>query len=76
MRVRSRVRYESISEGDVGIFKQSNDGTPPAQFNWDGLGGETYWVHWHMVEMVSSSDEEEDEENDGMYASTKYFCLK
>ena len=42
MYVRAIADYESVSEGDLGIYKQSNDGTPPAQFAWDGLGGETY----------------------------------
>lgn len=53
MHVKAKVDYESVSVGDHGIYKQSNDGTPPAQFAWDGLGGKTYWVYWHQVELIS-----------------------
>ena len=55
MCVRARVDYESVSKGDYGIYKQSNHLTPPAQFAWDGLGGDTYWVYWHMVEILPMS---------------------
>lgn len=53
MHVRAVVDYESVSKGDHGIYKQTNDGIPPAQFAWDGLDGNTYWVYWHQVEIVS-----------------------
>lgn len=43
--------YESVSAGDSGEFKRSNDGTPPAQFRWENYGS-TYWVHWEMVEIL------------------------
>ena len=55
MKVRARVRYETVKEGDIGEFQRTNDGTPPAQFAWDGLQGETYWVHWHQVEIYTDN---------------------
>ena len=67
MRVRARVNYESVSEGDYGIYKQTNDGTPPAQFAWDGLGGDTYWVYWHMVEILPPASEDDDENQGAVY---------
>ena len=67
MRVRARVNYESVSEGDYGIYKQTNDGTPPAQFAWDGLGGDTYWVYWHMVEILPPASEDDDENQGTVY---------
>ena len=69
MRVRARVNYESVSEGDYGIYKQTNDGTPPAQFAWDGLGGDTYWVYWHMVEILPPASEDDDENQGTMYTN-------
>ena len=59
VQVRARVNYESISEGDFGVYRQTNDGTPPAQFAWDGLGGDTYWLFWHQVEILPPSNEKE-----------------
>lgn len=61
MKVRSRCNYESVSEGDFGIYKQTNDGTPPAQFEWEGMGGDTYWVYWHMVDLLPPSSDIEEE---------------
>ncbi|KAM6433601.1 cullin-9-like [Rhynochetos jubatus] len=60
MRVRMLEDYEQVSAGDEGDFRQSNDGTPPAQVYWQALGC-TYWVHWHMVEIVGPSGQEEQE---------------
>uniref|UniRef100_A0A803SWW3 Cullin 7 n=1 Tax=Anolis carolinensis TaxID=28377 RepID=A0A803SWW3_ANOCA len=54
MRVRMLESYEKVSAGDEGEFLQSNNGTPPLQVYWESLG-RTYWVHWHMVEIVDSS---------------------
>ena len=54
MRATMLEDYESVSTGDVGEFKKSNDGTPPAQFLWDDYG-DTYWVFWHMVELIDST---------------------
>lgn len=59
--MRARISYESVSQGDYGVYRQTNDGTPPAQFSWDGLG-DTYWVFWHQVEILPPEDEEDQEE--------------
>ena len=55
------MNYESVSGGDYGVYKQTNDGTPPAQFTWDGLGGDTYWVYWHQVEIIPPASETSEE---------------
>ncbi|XP_059688917.1 cullin-9-like [Gavia stellata] len=60
MRVRMLEDYEQVSAGDEGDFRQSNDGTPPVQVYWQALGC-TYWVHWHMVEIIGPSGQEEHE---------------
>lgn len=65
MRVRARVSYESVVEGDIGEYRQTNDGTPPAQFAWEGLGGDTYWVYWHHVELLPIEQLEEEDKTKG-----------
>ncbi|KAJ6666989.1 hypothetical protein lerEdw1_018991 [Lerista edwardsae] len=50
--------YEKVCAGDKGKFLQSNNGTPPVQVYWESLG-RTYWVHWHMIEIVGSSGQAE-----------------
>ncbi|XP_068262021.1 cullin-9-like isoform X3 [Nyctibius grandis] len=60
MRVRMLEDYEQVSAGDEGDFRQSNDGMPPVQVYWQALGC-TYWVPWHMVEMIGPSGQEEHE---------------
>lgn len=60
MRVRARISYESVSQGDYGIYQNTNDGTPPAQFLWEGLG-DTYWVFWHQVEILPPTDDADQE---------------
>ncbi|XP_075564412.1 cullin-9 [Pelecanus crispus] len=60
MRVRMLEDYEQVNAGDEGEFCQSNDGTPPVQVYWQALGS-TYWVHWHMVEIIGPSGQEEHE---------------
>uniref|UniRef100_A0A8V0Z6L4 Cullin family profile domain-containing protein n=1 Tax=Gallus gallus TaxID=9031 RepID=A0A8V0Z6L4_CHICK len=60
MRVRMLEDYEQVSAGDEGEFRQSNDGTPPVQVYWYASGC-TYWVHWHMVEIIGFSGQEEHE---------------
>ena len=52
MKVKAIATYESVNEGDRGEYRQTNNGTLPTQFAWDGLGGETYWVYWHQVELL------------------------
>ncbi|XP_065595579.1 cullin-9-like isoform X2 [Cyrtonyx montezumae] len=60
MRVRMLEDYEQVSAGDEGEFRQSNDGMPPVQVYWYASGC-TYWVHWHMVEIIGSPEQEEQE---------------
>ncbi|KAM9016211.1 cullin-9-like [Ara ararauna] len=69
MRVRMLEDYEQVSAGDEGDFRQSNDGTPPVQVYWQALGC-TYWVHWHMVEIIGSSGHEEREGQEKVSALT------
>uniref|UniRef100_A0A7N6FI23 Cullin 7 n=1 Tax=Anabas testudineus TaxID=64144 RepID=A0A7N6FI23_ANATE len=53
MMVRMLEDYEEVSAGDEGEFRYSNDGSPPVQVYWNSLS-RTYWVHWHMVEILGS----------------------
>uniref|UniRef100_H9ZFY7 Cullin-7 isoform 2 n=1 Tax=Macaca mulatta TaxID=9544 RepID=H9ZFY7_MACMU len=59
MRVRMLDDYEEISAGDEGEFRQSNSGVPPVQVLWE-LTGRTYWVHWHMLEILGFEEDVED----------------
>ncbi|XP_037698066.1 cullin-7 isoform X2 [Choloepus didactylus] len=59
MRVRMLDDYEEISAGDEGEFRQSNNGMPPAQVLWESTG-HTYWVHWHMLEILGFEEDIED----------------
>uniref|UniRef100_A0A670KC88 Cullin 7 n=1 Tax=Podarcis muralis TaxID=64176 RepID=A0A670KC88_PODMU len=73
MRVRMLEDYEKVCAGDEGEFLQSNDGTPPIQVYWESLG-RTYWVHWHMVEIIGSSghaDEKAQEKLTSLTASLR-----
>ncbi|XP_061481451.1 cullin-7 isoform X2 [Rhineura floridana] len=54
MCVRMLEDYEKVCAGDEGEFLQSNNGMPPVQVYWESLG-RTYWVHWHMIEVVCPS---------------------
>ncbi|KAL8185229.1 UNVERIFIED_CONTAM: hypothetical protein K2H54_043583 [Gekko kuhli] len=54
MRVRMLEDYEKVCAGDEGEFLQSNNGTPPVQVHWESLAY-TYWVHWHMIEIIGAS---------------------
>uniref|UniRef100_A0A8C5KJ64 Cullin-9 n=1 Tax=Jaculus jaculus TaxID=51337 RepID=A0A8C5KJ64_JACJA len=55
MRVRILDDYEEISAGDEGEFRQSNSGVPPVQVFWQSTG-RTYWVHWHMLEILGPEE--------------------
>ncbi|KAM5263615.1 cullin-9 [Ctenodactylus gundi] len=55
MRVRMLDDYEEISAGDQGDFRQSNNGVPPAQVFWHSVG-RTYWVYWHMLEILGPEE--------------------
>uniref|UniRef100_A0A2K5PQV5 Cullin 7 n=3 Tax=Cebus imitator TaxID=2715852 RepID=A0A2K5PQV5_CEBIM len=56
MRVRMLDDYEEISAGDKGEFRQSNSGVPPVQVLWESTG-RTYWVHWHMLEILGFEED-------------------
>uniref|UniRef100_A0A8C2HPV3 Cullin-9 n=1 Tax=Cyprinus carpio TaxID=7962 RepID=A0A8C2HPV3_CYPCA len=53
MVVRMLEDYEEVSAGDEGEFRYSNDGSPPVQVYWNSLS-RTYWVHWHMIEILGN----------------------
>ncbi|XP_036024179.1 cullin-9 [Onychomys torridus] len=55
MRVRILDDYEEISAGDEGEFQRSNNGVPPVQVFWQSTG-RTYWVHWHMLEILGPEE--------------------
>ncbi|XP_015984164.2 cullin-9 isoform X1 [Rousettus aegyptiacus] len=57
--VRMLDDYEEISAGDEGEFRQSNNGVPPVQVFWQSTG-RTYWVHWHMLEILGPEEAAED----------------
>ncbi|XP_066106665.1 cullin-7 isoform X1 [Saccopteryx bilineata] len=59
MRVRMLDDYEEISAGDEGEYQQSNSGMPPVQVLWESIG-RTYWVHWHMLEILGFEEDMED----------------
>lgn len=61
MRVRALCDYESVTKGDYGHFDSSNTNSPPAKVLWDGIKSFSYWVYWHMLEIVpkSGSDDED-----------------
>ncbi|XP_007934405.1 cullin-9 [Orycteropus afer afer] len=59
MRVRMLDDYEEISARDEGEFRQSNSGVPPVQVFWQSTG-RTYWVHWHMLEILGPEEAAED----------------
>ncbi|XP_066451529.1 cullin-9 isoform X2 [Eleutherodactylus coqui] len=68
MTVRMLEDYDEINAGDEGVFRQSNNGMPPVQVLWRSTG-RTYWVHWHMIEIISAGDQPE-EENQEKASST------
>ncbi|XP_047667989.1 cullin-9 isoform X3 [Tachysurus fulvidraco] len=53
MQVRMLEDYEEVSAGDEGEFRYSNDGSPPVQVYWNSIS-RTYWVHWHMIEILGN----------------------
>ncbi|XP_016832869.1 cullin-7 isoform X3 [Cricetulus griseus] len=66
MRVRMLDNYEEIAAGDEGQFRQSNDGMPPVQVLWESTG-HTYWVHWHMLEILGFEEDIETVVEDAEY---------
>ncbi|KAM9727786.1 cullin-9 [Menidia menidia] len=69
MAVRMLEDYEEVSAGDEGEFRYSNDGSPPVQVYWNSLS-RTYWVHWHMVEILGSGSSSQSEKETQEKAST------
>ncbi|XP_012577638.1 PREDICTED: cullin-9 isoform X3 [Condylura cristata] len=64
MRVQMLDDYEEISAGDQGEFRQSNNGVPPVQVFWQSTG-RTYWVHWHMLEILGPEEAARDSKGRG-----------
>uniref|UniRef100_A0A8D2L8F0 Cullin 9 n=1 Tax=Varanus komodoensis TaxID=61221 RepID=A0A8D2L8F0_VARKO len=75
MMVRMLEDYEEISTGDEGEFRQSNSGMPPVQVLWQSTG-RTYWVHWHMVEIIGSGEQLEEEAAQEKVSMTQTFYCK
>ncbi|XP_035982007.1 cullin-9 isoform X2 [Fundulus heteroclitus] len=75
MAVRMLEDYEEVSAGDEGEFRYSNDGSPPVQVYWNSLS-RTYWVHWHMVEILGSGSSSQSEKETQEKASSLAETLK
>ncbi|KAL2305730.1 hypothetical protein Nmel_003618, partial [Mimus melanotis] len=75
MRVRMLEDYEQVSAGDEGEFCRSNNGMPPVQVYWQALGC-TYWVHWHMVEIIGPSEQKELEGQEKVNTLTRNHRLR
>ncbi|XP_028323959.1 cullin-9 isoform X2 [Gouania willdenowi] len=70
MTVRMLEDYEEVRAGDQGEYRYSNDGSPPVQVYWSSLS-RTYWVHWDMLEIVSSSKQAEKEEKTSLSSALR-----
>ncbi|XP_071370701.1 cullin-9, partial [Centroberyx affinis] len=75
MMVRMLEDYEEVSAGDEGDFRYSNDGSPPVQVYWNSLS-RTYWVHWHMVEILGNGSSSQAEKETQEKASCLTETLK
>ncbi|KAM9847747.1 cullin-9 isoform 1-T1 [Aulostomus maculatus] len=75
MTVRMLEDYEEVSAGDEGEFRYSNDGSPPVQVYWNALS-RTYWVHWHMVEILGSGGSSQAEKDTQEKASSLTETIK
>ncbi|XP_074531709.1 cullin-9 isoform X2 [Halichoeres trimaculatus] len=75
MMVRMLEDYEEVSAGDEGEFRYSNDGSPPVQVYWNALC-RTYWVHWHMVEILGTGSSSQAEKETQEKASTLTETIK
>ncbi|KAM9365042.1 LOW QUALITY PROTEIN: cullin-9 [Pholidichthys leucotaenia] len=75
MMVRMLEDYEEVSGGDEGEFRYSNEGSPPVQVYWHSLS-RTYWVHWHMVEILSSGNSSQAEKETQEKASSLTEMLR
>ncbi|XP_059576337.1 cullin-9 isoform X3 [Alligator mississippiensis] len=59
MMVRLLEDFDELSAGDEGEFCQSNNGMPPVQVLWQSTG-RTYWVHWHIIQIIVSGNQPEE----------------
>ncbi|KAK1791072.1 hypothetical protein P4O66_002114 [Electrophorus voltai] len=75
MQVRMLEDYEEVSAGDEGEFRYSNDGSPPVQVYWNSIS-RTYWVHWHMVEILGTGSSGQAEKETQEKASSLTETLK
>ncbi|XP_048452589.1 cullin-9 [Rhincodon typus] len=75
MTVKMLEDYEQVSCGDEGEFRYSNDGTPPVQVFWHQLS-RTYWVHWHMIEIIGDGTSGQVEKESQEKASSLAESLK
>uniref|UniRef100_UPI00398EEEB8 cullin-9 isoform X1 n=1 Tax=Pristiophorus japonicus TaxID=55135 RepID=UPI00398EEEB8 len=75
MTVKMLEDYEQVSCGDEGEFRYSNDGTPPVQVFWHQLN-RTYWVHWHMIEIIGDGSSGQVEKESQEKASSLAENLK
>ncbi|XP_016099203.1 cullin-9-like [Sinocyclocheilus grahami] len=75
MVVRMLEDYEEVSAGDEGEFRYSNDGSPPVQVYWNSLS-RTYWVHWHMIEILGNGSGGQAEKETQEKASSLTETLK
>ncbi|XP_018580518.2 cullin-9 isoform X1 [Scleropages formosus] len=75
MLVRMLEDYEEVSAGDEGEFRYSNDGSPPVQVYWNSLS-RTYWVHWHMIEILAGGTSGQAEKETQEKASSLTETLK
>uniref|UniRef100_A0A8C4ZQJ7 Cullin-9 n=1 Tax=Gadus morhua TaxID=8049 RepID=A0A8C4ZQJ7_GADMO len=79
MTVRMLEDYDEVSANDEGEFRYSNDGSPPVQVHWNSLS-RTYWVHWHMVEILgegpgASADKDSQEVSSALTETLKQTFL-
>ncbi|XP_010894542.2 cullin-9 isoform X1 [Esox lucius] len=75
MLVRMLEDYEEVNAGDEGDFRYSNDGSPPVQVYWNSLS-RTYWVHWHMVEILGTGTSGQGEKDTQEKASSLTETIK
>ncbi|XP_067148797.1 cullin-9 isoform X10 [Apteryx mantelli] len=59
MRVRMLEDCGDVRAGDEGEFCQSTNGTHAVQVLWQSTG-RTYWVRWHMLEIIGFGDQREE----------------
>ncbi|XP_028845070.1 cullin-9 isoform X2 [Denticeps clupeoides] len=75
MQVRMLEDYEEVNCDDEGEFRYSNDGSPPVQVYWNSIS-RTYWVHWHMIEIIGTGSSGQAEKDTQEKASSLTETLK